>query len=108
MRMSTQQPPIARRHFLITSALVGTAGLIIPSVARAGTAAPPPSGAPALAPATTAGASETGVANAFLIDTAAAAAASGDGSIRPFRYRATSEDLADLKRRIAATRWPER
>jgi len=29
-------------------------------------------------------------------------------SIRPFSYHATDEDLADLKRRIAATRWPER
>ena len=28
--------------------------------------------------------------------------------IRPFSYRATDADLADLKRRIAATRWPER
>ena len=31
-----------------------------------------------------------------------------EGSIRPFEFRATDEDLADLKRRIAATRWPER
>ena len=32
----------------------------------------------------------------------------GDTSIRPFSYRATDEELADLKRRIAATRWSER
>jgi pimeloyl-ACP methyl ester carboxylesterase len=31
-----------------------------------------------------------------------------DVSIRPFSFRASDEDLADLKRRIAATRWPER
>jgi len=31
-----------------------------------------------------------------------------DESIRPFELRATDEQLADLKRRIAATRWPER
>lgn len=31
-----------------------------------------------------------------------------DESIRPFQFRATDEQLADLKRRIAATRWPER
>ena len=31
-----------------------------------------------------------------------------DAAIRPFTFRATDEDLADLKRRIAATRWPER
>ena len=32
----------------------------------------------------------------------------GDTSIRSFSFRATDEDLAELKRRIAATRWPER
>jgi pimeloyl-ACP methyl ester carboxylesterase len=35
-------------------------------------------------------------------------APAGDSSIRPFSFHATDEDLADLKRRIAATRWPER
>jgi len=32
----------------------------------------------------------------------------GDVTIRPFSYHATEEDLTDLKRRIAATRWPSR
>ena len=31
-----------------------------------------------------------------------------DTSIRPFEFHASDEDLADLRRRIAATRWPER
>ena len=31
-----------------------------------------------------------------------------DTSIRPFSFRASDEDLADMKRRIAATRWPDR
>ena len=31
-----------------------------------------------------------------------------DASIRPFEFHASDEDLADLKRRIKATRWPER
>ena len=39
---------------------------------------------------------------------ALAADQSGDAAIRPFHYRATSDELADLKRRIFATRWPER
>ena len=30
-----------------------------------------------------------------------------DPSIRPFAYRASDEELAELKRRIKATRWPE-
>ena len=33
---------------------------------------------------------------------------SKDTSVRPFSFHASDEDLADLKRRIAATRWPER
>jgi pimeloyl-ACP methyl ester carboxylesterase len=31
-----------------------------------------------------------------------------DTAIRPFSFRASDEDLADLKRRIRATRWPTR
>ena len=31
-----------------------------------------------------------------------------DVSIRPFRFEASEEDLADLRRRILATRWPDR
>lgn len=31
----------------------------------------------------------------------------GGASIRPFHYRATDGELADLKRRIHATKWPE-
>jgi pimeloyl-ACP methyl ester carboxylesterase len=31
-----------------------------------------------------------------------------DTSIRPFSYRASDEELADLRRRIQATRWPSR
>jgi pimeloyl-ACP methyl ester carboxylesterase len=32
----------------------------------------------------------------------------GDTSIRPFEFHASEEELAELKRRITATRWPER
>jgi len=35
-------------------------------------------------------------------------AGTGDESIRPFEFHATDEELADLKRRILATRWPDR
>ena len=31
-----------------------------------------------------------------------------DTSLRPFEFHASDEDLTDLKRRVAATRWPER
>jgi hypothetical protein len=31
-----------------------------------------------------------------------------EATIRPFEVHVPDEDLADLRRRIAATRWPER
>lgn len=34
--------------------------------------------------------------------------ANDDAPIRPFAFRASDEDLADLNRRILATRWPDR
>jgi len=36
------------------------------------------------------------------------AAPTDDKSIRPFHFNASKEALVDLKRRIAATRWPEK
>ena len=35
-------------------------------------------------------------------------AAATDESIRPFQFHASDEALADLRRRIAATNWPDR
>jgi hypothetical protein len=105
--MSAQQLLMARRHFLITSAMVGTASLITPSVVHAGTA-PPPSGAESTTSSPSTAARDGGLPGAALIGAAATEQAGGDTSIRPFHYRATNEELADLKRRIAATRWPER
>ncbi|HMA50265.1 MAG TPA: epoxide hydrolase N-terminal domain-containing protein, partial [Magnetospirillaceae bacterium] len=34
--------------------------------------------------------------------------AAQDVSIRPFQFHASDEDLADLRRRILATKWPDR
>ena len=39
---------------------------------------------------------------------AMAPASSREAEIRPFQFHATDEALADLRRRIAATKWPER
>ncbi|WP_231462793.1 epoxide hydrolase N-terminal domain-containing protein, partial [Sphingomonas sp. URHD0057] len=104
--MSARQSLMARRHFLITSALVGAGGLIIPSVAHAESAPLPD--AQTISPTPTTSTSAAGLPGALLAATAATAQASGDGSIRPFHYRASDNELADLKRRVAATRWPER
>ncbi len=38
----------------------------------------------------------------------AAPARNGDTSIRSFKFQATDDTLADLRRRIGATKWPER
>ena len=39
---------------------------------------------------------------------AEATSTSGDTSIRPFQFHASDKALADLRRRIEATKWPER
>jgi pimeloyl-ACP methyl ester carboxylesterase len=67
-----------RRNFL-ESSLAGSIGLLLPI---AGAQAAAPTSAPA-------------------------AAAPGDPAIRPFQFHASDADLADLKRRIVATRWPD-
>lgn len=36
-----------------------------------------------------------------------AVTSAADKSIRPFRFNASDEELADLKKRVAATKWPE-
>jgi len=43
-----------------------------------------------------------------IVGTAATATPAVDVSIRPFQFHATGEQLADLRRRILATRWPEK
>ena len=52
-------------------------------------------------------ASSAAVATSGLFVTAAEAAAE-DGAIRPFRIDIAEEQLADLRRRLAATRWPDK
>jgi hypothetical protein len=47
----------------------------------------------------------TSLSNALLLDAMPQTAAA---EIRPFHFKATDEQLADLRRRVAATKWPER
>ena len=97
---------LGRRHFL-ASAAVGTIATLLPvSGAQASATVPP--GSPTLRPAQPTSPAPASVTESALIGAAAASDSSGDTSIRPFRYRASDEDLAELKRRIKATRWPER
>jgi len=106
--MSVLHPSVGRRLF--SSMLVGATGLFVPATtARAGTARSALGGPVALspAPASRANGSAT-VAATSVIGAAATAQPSGEASIRPFKFEAADDDLADLKRRIAAARWPER
>jgi pimeloyl-ACP methyl ester carboxylesterase len=65
------------------------------------TTSPTPAAAPTLEPT-------TAPAAASADDGPLIARPADDESIRPFRVNVPEEDLADLRRRILATRWPER
>ena len=67
----------------------------------------PPSLTPSLQPQT-AEPKHVGTAERTVIGTAARGDQSGDSAIRPFEFHASDEELADLKRRVLATRWPGR
>ena len=49
-----------------------------------------------------------GVASLFPADPAPAATSGAREAIRPFRIHIRDKDLVDLRRRLAATRWPEK
>jgi pimeloyl-ACP methyl ester carboxylesterase len=107
--MTAPYPPIGRRH-LLASTLVGTIGVLIPaSPAHGATIPPAPAIAETVAPvAPASAASPAAIVEASLIEAPAAARPTGDTSIRPFHFHASDEALADLKRRIKDTNWPER
>jgi pimeloyl-ACP methyl ester carboxylesterase len=88
--MSTTSLPPTRRHFF-TSAAAGAAGLGLREAGGGEQAATPADASPA-------------VLSAF----PPKRAPDGDTSIRPFRIHVPEAVLADLRRRVKATRWPER
>jgi pimeloyl-ACP methyl ester carboxylesterase len=105
--MSKFHLPAGRRALFASSAIVGALAFFMPvSAARAET--------PPAAPAATetverpAGATQASSARGDQAGGSGAQQRTGDESIRPFKFRASDEDLADLKRRIAATKFPER
>ena len=63
---------------------------------------PSPNAAETLAPTPTTASPNATATETFMIG------GSGDSSVRPFEFRASDEELADLRRRILATRWPDR
>jgi pimeloyl-ACP methyl ester carboxylesterase len=90
--MSAESPAPTRRHFFATSAAAGAAGLSLLS-------------APAAFAQNSIGDDGQGpIADA----SPARRAPTGDKSIRPFRIRVPEAVLVDLRRRVVATRWPDR
>jgi pimeloyl-ACP methyl ester carboxylesterase len=49
-----------------------------------------------------------GAASAFPVHPAPAATVAATGAIRPFRINVPEKELGDLRRRLAATRWPDK
>lgn len=49
-----------------------------------------------------------GAAGAILPGAALGSSPMGDAAVRPFRFQASNEELANLRQRIKATRWPSR
>lgn len=93
--MSGLHSLIGMRHRLATSVLVGAIGILLPVVAaHAETTSLTQSGTKIVAQASVNGAAEAKPAI--------------DETIRPFQFHATDEALADLRQRIAATKWPGR
>jgi len=101
-------PLIGRRHFL-GSTLIGSIAAMLPIASSgASTIAPSGIGSRTLTPVQPLPTAAGAMTDTPLIGAAATAATAGDESIRPFKYRASDAELADLKRRIKATKWPER
>lgn len=94
-----------RHHGLAVATLVVASSILFSTTAYA--AAPPSSGGghssalAVLASSASASASPTSVTGSSEPGPVAT-----DVSIRPFQFRASDEALADLRRRIAATKWP--
>ncbi|MBV9355661.1 MAG: hypothetical protein JO023_09055 [Chloroflexi bacterium] len=42
------------------------------------------------------------------VDSSTSVSPTAEGAIRPFQFHASDAALADLRRRVAATNWPER
>lgn len=104
--MSGLRPLLARRHFL-ASTIIGSFGLLVP-MSQADAATTPPPSAETIVPTQAPTPAPAAAGEASIIGTAATFEVAGDSSVRPFTYRASDEELADLKRRIKATKWPDR
>ena len=104
--MSGLHPLVGRRH-LLASTMIGTIGALLPAAPAHASASLAPDAA-TLEPASTSADQGMNPSGDRRVAATAASPSPADTSIRPFHYHASEEDLADLKRRIRATRWPSR
>jgi len=105
MMMSRMNAPIGRRDFLVTSAIAGGIGSVLPMTdARA--SGHSPTGTPKLPPGSGPVFTMSAL-GASIVGATVVAGAGGSASIRPFEFHAPDHALDDLQRRIAATRWPD-
>ena len=102
--MSGLHPLVGRRH-LLASTMIGTIGALLPAAPAHASASLAPDAA-TLEPASTSADQGMNPSGDRRVAATAASPSPADTSIRPFHYHASEEDLADLKRRIRATRWP--
>jgi pimeloyl-ACP methyl ester carboxylesterase len=97
-----------RRRRLAASTLLGAIGALLPAFVAHAQTPLTLQGNEAVAATGLPGGSDAALAGAAVLGAAAAAQSRGDTSVRPFQFRASDEALADLRRRISATQWPEK
>ena len=104
--MSGPRPIVGKRALFSGSVIAGAIAIFVPVSAAHAETTPPQSGnvqtteRPAAPTSPAANIAEQSAIGAAAVKPA------DDASIRPFKFHATDEQLADLKRRILATRWP--
>ena len=101
---------IGRHHRLAACAIRGALGIFLPSAAAQAQTSPPVTGdAARVAPATTRAAVAGDAPEAVATGANSQARnANKDAAIWPFRFQASEDALAEMRRRIIATRWPEK
>jgi pimeloyl-ACP methyl ester carboxylesterase len=109
MIMSGPTSLTGRRNRLATSALVGAIGVLLPAAAAFAQSAPQaPSGVETVAQAQTGANPGPAIGQASALGAPATETDADDTAIHPFHFHASDKALADLRRRIAATKWPSR
>lgn len=106
--MSGPRSRVDRQRGFAVTALAGAIALFLLALeSHAATAASPATGAVETTAQTSTGQSSDALyAQASVAAAPTPAQPRGDTSIRPFQFHATDEAIADLRARIAATKWP--